>query len=71
LANTNLIYPFFTLDQQKTEDMEIFLDVYVQDPIEKYRNVQFLLHMLKLFGYEKVMLFLTNFIYDEPELFIK
>lgn len=51
--------------------MEIFLDVYVQDPIEKYRNVQFLLHMLKLFGYEKVMLFLTNFIYDEPELFIK
>lgn len=65
------MYPFFKLDQQTVEDMEMFLAVEVYDPVDKYRNVQFILHLYKLFGMEKVMLFLTNFIYDDPEFFIR
>ena len=30
--------------------MQMFLDVETGDPIDKYRNIQFLLHMHKLFG---------------------
>ena len=65
------MYPFFTLDNQTIENMEDYLMVETFDPIDKYRNVQFLLHMFKLFGPEKTILFLTNFIYDEgAEVFI-
>lgn len=49
----------------------MFLFVEVYDPVDKYRNVQFLLHLYKLFGMENVLIFLNNFIYDAPELFIK
>lgn len=66
-----MTYPFFTLDQPSIENMEMFISIETFDQIDKYRNVQFLLHMCQLFGLEKVMLFLTNFIYDDSELFIK
>lgn len=50
--------------------MEMFLSIETLDPIDKYRNIQFLLHMYKLFGLERLLLFLNSFIYDDPELFI-
>lgn len=66
-----MLYPFFSLDKQNIEDIEMYLDVEVYDPIDKYRNVQFLLHLLKLLGKEQVIFFLTNFIYDDPDLFLR
>lgn len=44
----------------------MFLSIDTYDPLEKYRNVQFLLHMYKLFGLERVLLFLNSFIFDDP-----
>jgi hypothetical protein len=32
--------------------------------MDKYRNIQFLLNLAKLFGIEQVLIFLNNFIYD-------
>ena len=41
-----------------------------EDPVEKYRNVQFILHLDRLFGRQAALLFLNSFIYEAPELFI-
>ena len=40
------------------------------DPIEKYRNVQFLLHLDHLFGRQAALVFLNSFIYEAPDLFV-
>lgn len=66
-----MAYPFFKLDEQTIQNLEMFLFVEVYDPVDKYRNIQFLLHLYKLFGMENVLIFLNDFIYDDPELFIK
>ena len=50
--------------------MEMFMEIEDGDPVDKYRNIQFLLHMDKLFGREAVLVFLNHFIYEAPELFI-
>jgi hypothetical protein len=41
------------------------------DPLEKYRNIQFLLHLEQVTGREGVELFLKDFYLDEPDLFLR
>ena len=41
------------------------------DPLEKYRNIQFLLHLSKLIGRENMMWFINNYLPFDPDLFLK
>jgi hypothetical protein len=41
------------------------------DPLEKYRNIQFLLHLEKLISREGVERFLREYYLDEPDLFLR
>jgi hypothetical protein len=41
------------------------------DPLEKYRNIQFLLHLERLIGREGLEHFLKDYYLDEPDLFLK
>lgn len=41
------------------------------DLIEKYRNLQFILHLDQLIGREWVIVFLSNLIYEDPDSFLK
>lgn len=50
--------------------MKILLSIDPRDPLEKYRNVQFLLHLAKLIGVQDVMIFLYEFYMDNPEIFL-
>ena len=42
--SSQIPYPFFTLDRPTLEDLRKFVLLEV-DPLEKYRNIQFLLHL--------------------------
>jgi signal peptidase I len=61
-----LNYPFFKLEDQQIEDMERFVNSDWVTSATKYRNLQFLLHMLKLFGPHKTLLFITDFMVQAP-----
>ena len=41
------------------------------DPLEKYRNIQFLLHLSGLIGREGMMWFINNYLPFDPDLFLK
>lgn len=51
--------------------MKILLNLDPRDPLEKYRNAQFLLHLAKLIGVKDVMIFLYEFYMDNPDIFLK
>jgi hypothetical protein len=41
-----------------------------RDTLDKYRNIQFLLHLSKLIGLENLLIFLNDFYLDNPDLFL-
>ena len=63
-------YPCFTLEQQTIDTMRKYLES-PGDPLEKYRNIQFLLHLEHVIGREGVELFLRDYYLDEPDLFLR
>ncbi len=51
--------------------MKILLNLDPRDPLEKYRNVQFLLHLVKIIGQKDALVFLFEFYLDNPDIFLK
>lgn len=64
-------YPFFKIEKQSLDHMKILLNLDPRDPLEKYRNVQFLLHLTKLIGQKDALVFLFEFYLDNPDIFLK
>ena len=61
-----MTYPFYSLELQEVENIEVLMNTTVEDPWMKYRNIQFLLHLEKLFGQDEVVLFITQF-FSNPD----
>ena len=62
-------YPFFTIEAQDIDNFKRYVQLEI-DPLEKYRNIQFLLHLEKLIGQERMVWFINNYLPFDPDLFL-